>query len=107
MDIYCVRCGEPWELDLFHDVAAEQDSTWEAAVADFRRRGCVATGWTGQCVKRDTGIRGEVMGMLLDLGDIDGAAAEMEDFDAAGLFDSDGTWSEDDQGNWHRIGGQR
>jgi hypothetical protein len=24
VDIYCTRCGEPWELDTFHDVIHEQ-----------------------------------------------------------------------------------
>lgn len=87
MDIYCTRCGEPWELDTFHDVADEQGTTWAAAVADFRSRGCVATGWTGECERVET-LRGAATAALVDLlgDDVDGVAALLEDFDAFGLL---------------------
>jgi hypothetical protein len=87
MDIYCGRCGEPWDLDTFHDVAAEQSTTWDAAIAEFRRKGCEATGWCGPCEERRT-VRGDATGALLDIlgDDVDGVASMLEDFDAFGLL---------------------
>lgn len=33
MDLYCAKCGEPWDNDTFHDVADENGSTYaEVAV---------------------------------------------------------------------------
>ena len=71
MDIYCRKCGEPWDNDEIHEVAEEYAAkprhpgvtvgdvlavakpsgrstgrTYDAVAADFRRRGCVALGGT-------------------------------------------------------------
>ena len=87
MDIYCTRCGEPWDLDTFHDVADEQGTTWEAAVAAFRSDGCGATGWCAPCEPRRT-ARGSATDALFDIlgDDVDGVAAMLEDFADLGGF---------------------
>lgn len=88
MDIYCPNCGEPWELDTFHDVAEERGTSWEEAISRFRRDGCVATGWCKPCEPRRT-MRGEAMAILGDLlgDDIDGLASMLDDADYLGLLD--------------------
>lgn len=91
MDIYCVRCGEPWELDTFHDVADERGVSFSVAVEEFRRAGCVATGWVPPCELARGGAaaaRASAMSVLGELlgDDVDGIASEMADYDAAGFF---------------------
>lgn len=90
MDIYCVRCGEPVELDYLHDVAAEQESTYSVVLAAFQSKGCEALGQP-QC-QRDPSMRSEAMSAMFDIlgDDVDGAASMMEDFDFMGMLDEDG-----------------
>jgi hypothetical protein len=90
MDMICTRCGEPWESDSFHDIAAEKGITYREAIRDFQSRGCVATGWTAQCEDtRSEQPRGafgltssEAAEAMYDLlgDDTDGAMAMLEDF---------------------------
>lgn len=42
MDIYCPRCGEPWDNDSLHEAAQEHGSTYEAIKTAFRTLGCSA-----------------------------------------------------------------
>ena len=89
MDIYCPRCAEPWDNDTFHEAAQEQDTTYTKVVADFRSRGCIAFGWqTTQC-EPTGGLRAEVSAMLMDLGDMDGAMSDLDDFEFLGFFNDD------------------
>lgn len=95
MDIYCTRCGEPWEVDAFHDVADERGVSFGVAVEDFRRDGCVATGWVSRCDRATGGAAAARAGAMSVLGellgdDVDGIAAEMADYDGAGFFYSAG-----------------
>ena len=88
MDILCQRCGEPWDVDTFHDVAAEQGVTFTEAVRRFQATGCAATGWCDPCEPvRST--RTAAAAMLYDLlgDDVDGAAAMLDDFDYLGVLD--------------------
>lgn len=87
-DIYCPRCGEPWEIDTFHDVAEEQSITFRQALDRFYTDGCAATGWTGECAVRTNG-RTMAMGALAELmgDDVDGIAALMGDFEYLGMLD--------------------
>ena len=88
-DIYCPRCGEPWEIDTFHDVAEEQAITFRQALDRFYSDGCAATGWIhGVCEVRRTG-RTMAMSALADImgDDVDGIAAMLEDFDYFGVLD--------------------
>lgn len=60
MDIYCLTCGEPWELDTFHEAAEDlkairavngtlltYDEVLAEVRADFTARGCAA--FRGTC----------------------------------------------------------
>lgn len=80
MDIYCTRCGEPWDTDSFHDV---DGMSWDAAIGAFRRQGCAVFGI--KC-ERVTSARATASAALLDLmpDDIDGVASMLDDCDAMG-----------------------
>jgi hypothetical protein len=88
MDIYCTRCGEPWDNDTFHDVAAEQKITYKQAIARFRDEGCAGTGWCDPCQPVNT-LRTSATAMLHDIlgDDIDGIASLLEDFEYFRLLD--------------------
>lgn len=86
MDLYCTRCGEPWELDdVLHD----------AEDGEFRRSG----GRILECPACEANIRSgfaeanrrrrEVTAALADIlgDDVDGLAAELEDLEFAGELD--------------------
>ena len=92
MDVYCPVCGEPWEIDTFHDVAEEQARKFRDVVDEFARVGCVATGWVSpdRCTAREN-ARADMARALFDVmgDDIDGVASMLEDFDD--LFDG-GEW---------------
>jgi hypothetical protein len=84
MDIYCRRCGEPWDIDTLHEEAAESGRTFQEVRADFARRGCQAlaafTGNDQPCEKQET-ARGAASGALMDIlgDDIDGVASLLDD----------------------------
>ena len=87
MDINCPKCGEPWELETFHDVADDKDITFGEAMNDFRAGGCSSTGWT-KCSPRVEGRARAMAGasaVLFELlgDDIDGVAAMLEDFEGS------------------------
>jgi len=90
MDIYCVRCGEPTDMDYLHDVAAEQETTFAKVLAAFQTKGCEALG-EPQCERRPS-LRSEAMSAMFDIlgDDVDGAASMMEDLEYMGLLDEDG-----------------
>lgn len=91
----CPKCGEPWDIDSFHDEAAQRHTgddntygrTFARVIDDFQHRGCVALGATCNDVADtetdDTfGLtRAEAAGALYDLlgDDIDGAASMLDD----------------------------
>jgi hypothetical protein len=81
MDLICHRCGEPWELDYFHDVAADQEISFEVAVKAFRKDGCVAVTQTKCCEVNDLDGLGLAISDPGDLlgPDVDGFAALVED----------------------------
>lgn len=77
-DVACPKCGEPWDIDTFHEVAAESPfDSFDRVRDSFRRAGCVALG-----SKCSTNVAHPAIGELLDLlgDDIDGASALLEDF---------------------------
>lgn len=85
MDIYCSKCGEPWEIDTLHDVAEEIDSTFKKVLADFRKTGCSALG-DYECSEDVGAVVGglrvqDAQSVLFDLlgDDIDGVASELAD----------------------------
>lgn len=100
MDLYCPKCGEPWDNDVFHDAAEARQQhtavpreprTYPAIAADFRRRGCAALSpeyTTGPCrtnpdepADRDGLRKSEKARVLYDLlgDDMDGAASMLDD----------------------------
>ena len=87
MDVYCPKCSEPWDLDEFHDVADEFDTSFEAVRKDFQRRGCEALGCR-PCTP-DNSLRSEAAVALYEImgDDIDGCGSMFEDFEFAGLLD--------------------
>lgn len=88
MDIYCPVCGEPWELECFHDVADEKQIAFSQACRDFRRDGCVSTGWVRKCERpsfEDAWSRAmaDAAATLFEVlgDDVDGVASMLEDFE--------------------------
>lgn len=93
MDLRCPICGEPWDLDSFHEVAAEQEITFKQAVDRFYEIGCSAIGWADPCQPESAEVLAEAgespFGLspaeasrtLRDLlgDDVDGIASELED----------------------------
>lgn len=80
MDIYCTKCGEPWDIDCLHD-PAEYDLT-------LRGRTIIEC---GGCLGVDIKSRPAVALAAEALGDLmpddpDGVAAMIEDADAWGLL---------------------
>jgi hypothetical protein len=86
MDVYCRHCGEPWDMDTFHDVAAEEGTSYDVVARAFATQGCEAVGASHGEVDA---ARAEIAGMAFDLlgDDIDGVAAELDDAEACGLLD--------------------
>ena len=95
MDIYCGRCGEPWDIESLHEETDYRRSlglpTSVASVrADFAARGCVTFSFATdtQC-ELDTGnVRAMASGALMDLlgDDIDGVASLLDDAEYLGMF---------------------
>ena len=81
MDIYCGKCGEPWEIDTLHDVSEYLGISFGEISGNFRVAGCAALDAT--CNPQTVGsTRATVAAAMLDLlgDDIDGVAAMMEDY---------------------------
>lgn len=83
MDIYCPKCGEPWDNDELHHEAEDNDSDYETVAKNFRRRGCEVFGFQhGDADYEVNGMPASTAASALYelLGDdMDGAAAMMED----------------------------
>jgi len=87
MDIYCPKCGEPWDADEFHYVAEENETTYREELAKFSRIGCQV--FDGQpCADPEDRRRALAMSVALELmgDDVDGIAAMMGDAEALGMF---------------------
>jgi hypothetical protein len=96
MDIYCPKCGEPWDIDSLHGEVevrladfpnhSSYEKTFEIVRKDFYRRGCPAV--SGRCSTPDTttdstfGLtRAEASSSLMEMlgDDIDGVASMLDD----------------------------
>lgn len=87
MDMYCRKCGEPWDHDELHEVAAEQSITYERARDAFLSNGCAV--FSTKCAGEPSGepsVIGEAFALLAELGDLDGAMAEIEDLRDMGVL---------------------
>lgn len=99
MDIYCLTCGEPWDIDSIHYIIAENNPDkpwvkdnkyndkmyetdfWKPAYREFQNKGCEFFGISHNKQPVDevrNNIRAELSLMLGD--DVDGLAAMYEDF---------------------------
>lgn len=84
-DVYCTKCGEPWEIDTLHEAAKDQGHTFGEILAGFRAHGCSALSgvWMGavHCNPRRNTRAADASGLLFDLlgDDVDGVAAMLED----------------------------
>lgn len=96
MDLYCKWCQEPWEIYGAHDIAKATDRTYQQVMTSFATIGCAAfsEGMEGivatekNCVDANaTPHQGLQTIYELSGGDWDGAAAEIDDFIAIGLFE--------------------
>jgi len=84
MDIYCPKCGEPYDNDELHD--NDEGMSYEAASKLFRTKGCSAVFGT-RCVpveNNTTRIASALYDVLGD--DMDGVASEMEDAEYLGYL---------------------
>lgn len=91
MDIYCPRCGEPWDIDSLHDlVEARAFPTFDAARKVFASKGCgVAFESWGQspCVAANNDRTALIQAVFeLGGGDIDGIASDLSDAEYLGLI---------------------
>lgn len=93
MDIRCLKCLEPWDLDTLHEAVAEGGfMTFDEARKAFQSKGCgVAFAVLGQspCTpSKNEAARSIVAELALLSGDdIDGFASDLEDAEYLGLLD--------------------
>lgn len=76
MDVYCPKCGEPYDLDhVQHDMTREERRDFWAG------RGCCARCKKTDIAEKDRPDRAVATGMLRSLlgSDVDGIAAMLED----------------------------
>lgn len=102
MDIYCKRCGEPWDMDELHDEidyrcdgAAPSGEAYQKLYrevrSDFYARGCraftYAVGDATWCVANGSS-RAMVAGALYDAfgDDLDGVASDLADAEFLGVI---------------------
>ena len=79
MDVYCQKCGEPWDVFSLHDIEEETPGGRDRFL---NGEGCPACDW-GKKVPDDVPKRSEAMKTAREVlgDDIDGIAAVMADFD--------------------------
>ena len=81
MDIYCPKCGEPWDHDALHDMWARGKKVpYAQACKAFQTKGCRAFAGARCNTDKDTerALRAKVVyDVLRD--DMDGAAAILSD----------------------------
>ena len=76
MDLYCHRCGEPWDVYYVqHEMTRKERNKFHSGV------GCPACEW-GKNAPKEEPLIGMVAGALTDVlgDDVDGIAAELDDF---------------------------
>ncbi len=89
MDIQCVKCGEPWDMDCLHDAVAERglghlrgdayEREFRKVSAEFRKLGCSVLG--GRCPEGVKAHPGVAVAYDVFGDDLDGAASMLEDLD--------------------------
>ena len=92
MDIYCPRCGEPWDVDSLHEAYDEDlgmPIPYAVAAKAFPRIGCGAmTGTTTTCALDPTSPRAMMAKVAMELSPhADDWASDMDDAAALGFFE--------------------
>lgn len=85
MDIYCQKCGEPWEVCGLWDFEEEH---YKGARRDFLQgKGCPACNW-GSSAPEKPPSEARATSLLMDVlgDDIDGVACELEDLEHSGMM---------------------
>jgi hypothetical protein len=77
MDVYCQKCGEPWDFFYFTDEEPENKKRF------YNGEGCPSCNW-GATAPAKRPFRSEVTAALRDIlgDDIDGIASELQDAEA-------------------------
>ena len=82
-DILCPRCGEPWDLESLHDVAADEGISFGEVRARFMTKGCagLAGDYFGPIAVCERDEHAATRAALADLmgDDVDGYIATLED----------------------------
>lgn len=100
MDIYCPKCGEPFDHDCLHEEAEARmhgapaegpvyQETYQQVKHEFYREGCGALKAFGaKCSPAPDTNAASLAAMVYELSgdDLDGAAADLEDAEMLGLL---------------------
>jgi len=95
MDIFCLNCGEPWEVGCIAEVrhGEDDDPAWKLNKSGYPLTcPCCPKGKDGKPQKQEKkNSRAKAAAIVADLlgSDIDGAACLLEDGDYLGLMDED------------------
>lgn len=89
MDVYCPKCGEPMDTEVFHEEAAErvaigEKATYASVSAEFRSKGCTALREFGaRCNPNVNATMASAAEVAFDVlgDDMDGAASMLEDYE--------------------------
>ena len=79
MDLYCQKCGEPWEhYYIMHDIC--EDDGAEAKDNFLSGKGCPCCSW-GEKAPEKKPFRSEIAAAMADImgDDVDGIASSMDD----------------------------
>ena len=99
VDIYCKRCGEPWDMDEIHDEIDYRcdgrtpdgdayQELYRSVRDDFYARGCEAFTYAGVKCSGSNSTRAHVAAVLYDAfgHDLDGVASDLADAEYLGIF---------------------
>lgn len=89
MEIRCVRCGEPWDMDELHEMEGPSGEAlpYKAARARFDTMGCEAFGTSHGEMNWDRGKANVVAAAQELMGDdTDGLASMLDDAEYLGLI---------------------
>lgn len=85
MDLYCQKCGEPWDTDSLWDF---EEDDYKGARKDFMRgKGCPACSWGAKAPAKEPS-EARATSFLMDIygDDIDGVASELEEIEYLGIL---------------------
>jgi hypothetical protein len=85
MDLYCQKCGEPWDLGGLWDF---EEDDYEGAREDFLKgKGCPACAW-GMNAPATPPPEARATGQMIDIlgDDLDGVASELEEIAYLGIM---------------------